>query len=57
MVTENGADHAADRDLVLVCLLRRKLLAGGAQSIALAKLLERWVRDNPRLYVGQHWPR
>jgi len=40
-----------------VCLLKRNLPAGGAQSTALAKLLDRWIRDNPRPYVGQHWPR
>ncbi len=57
VVTENVADYAAERDLVLVCLLKRNLPAGGAQSTALAKLLDRWIRDNPRPYVGQHWPR
>ena len=57
VVTENVADDAAERDLVLVCLLKRNLPAGGAQSTALAKLLDRWIQDNPRPYVGQHWPR
>jgi hypothetical protein len=57
VVTENLADHAAERDLVLVCLLERNLPAGGPRSTALAKLLDRWIRDNPRPYLGQHWPR
>jgi hypothetical protein len=57
VVTENVADYAAERDLVLVCLLKRNLPAGGAQAGALAKLLDRWIRENPRPYVGQHWPR
>jgi hypothetical protein len=56
VVTENVADYAAERDLVLVCLLKRNLPAGGAQSSALAKLLDRRIRENPRPYVGQHWP-
>ena len=57
VVTENVADDAAERDLVLVCLLKRNPPAGGAQAIALVKVLDRWIRDNPRPYVGQHWPR
>ena len=57
VVTENVADYAAERELVLVCVLKRNLPAGGAQAIALAKVLDRWIRDNPRPYVGQHWPR
>ena len=57
VVTENVADYAAERDLVLVCVLKRNLPAGGAQSTALAKLLDQWIRENPRPYVGQHWPR
>ncbi len=56
VVTENVADYAAERDLVLVCVLKRSLPAGGAQANALSQLLDRWIRDNPRPYVGQHWP-
>ena len=56
VVTENIADYAGEQDLVLVCVLKRTLLSGGAQTSALAKLLERWVTENPHPYVGHHWP-
>lgn len=56
MVTENIADYAGEQDLVLVCVLEGNLPAGGAQADALAKILGRWIGDNPRPYVGQHWP-
>jgi len=56
VVTENVADFAAEPDLVLVCILKRNLPSGGAQAHALAALLDRWATDNPRPYVGQHWP-
>lgn len=56
VVTENIADYAGEQDLVLVCVLKRNLPAGGAQANALAKILDRWTKDNPRPYVGQHWP-
>lgn len=56
VVTENIADYAGEQELVLVCVLKRNLPAGGAQANALAKVLERWIKDNPRPYVGQHWP-
>ena len=52
----NIADYAGEQDLVLVCVLKRNVPAGGAQANALAKILDRWIRDNPRPYVGQHWP-
>lgn len=56
VVTENVSDYAPEPDLVLVCVLKRKLPAGGAQARTLAELLNRWARDNPDPYVGQHWP-
>ncbi len=56
LVTENIADFAAEQDLVLVCVLKRNLPAGGRQARALAALLNRWAADNPRPYLGQHWP-
>lgn len=56
MVTENVADYAREPDLVLVCVLKRNLPAGGAQAKALATLLDAWCRANPTPYVGQHWP-
>lgn len=56
VVTENIADYAGEQDLVLVCVLKRNLPAGGAQANALAQILDRWATDNPRPYLGQHWP-
>lgn len=56
MVTENVADFVREPDLVLVCVLKRNLPAGGAQAKALARLLDAWCRANPTPYVGQHWP-
>lgn len=56
VVTENISDYAAESDLVLVCVLKRKLPSGGAQFRASAELLDRWATDNPDPYVGQHWP-
>lgn len=57
VVTENVADFAAERDLVLVFVLKRNLPAGGAQAAALARILDRWARDHPDPYLGPHWPR
>ena len=56
LVTENVSDYVPEPDLVLVCILKRKLPSGGAQARALADLLDRWAKDNPDPYVGQHWP-
>ncbi|HZD22048.1 MAG TPA: DUF5615 family PIN-like protein [Acidimicrobiia bacterium] len=56
VVTENVADFAAERDLVIVCILKRNLPSGGAQAQVLAAVLDRWATDNPRPYLGQHWP-
>lgn len=56
LVTENVADFAAEHDLVLVCVLKRNLPAGAGQARALVALLDRWATDNPRPYLGQHWP-
>lgn len=56
VVTENVADFAAELDLVLVCILKQRLPSGGAQARALATMLDRWANDNPRPYIGQHWP-
>jgi hypothetical protein len=57
IVTENVADFAAERDLVLVFVLKKNLQAGGAQAAALAAILDRWVDENPGPYLGAHWPR
>ncbi|MFT3873250.1 MAG: DUF5615 family PIN-like protein [Nocardioides sp.] len=56
VVTENVADFAAERDLVLLFVLKRHLPAGGAQAAALARALHRWLLENPDPYVGAHWP-
>ncbi len=57
VVTENVADFAAERDVVLVFVLKRNLPAGSAQAPALAALLDRWAHDSPDPYLGPHWPR
>lgn len=56
LVTENVADFAHEEDLVLVCVLKATLPAGGAQARALAELLHVWAAEHPRPYLGQHWP-
>ena len=56
VVTENVADFAAERDLVLVFVLKKHLPAGGGQAAALARILDRWDRDHPDPYLGHHWP-
>ena len=55
VVTENVADFAAERDLVLVFVLKKNLPAGGGQAAALARILDRWDRDHPNPYLGHHW--
>jgi hypothetical protein len=57
VVTENVADFAAERDLVLAFILKRNLPAGGGQAAALARILDRWAQEYPDPYLGQHWPR
>jgi Domain of unknown function (DUF5615) len=57
VVTENVADFAAERDVVLVFVLKRNLPAGGGQVAALAAVLDRWAHDHPDPYLGPHWPR
>jgi hypothetical protein len=57
VVTENVADFAAERDVVLVFVLKRNLPAGGGQAAALARILHRWADDFPEPYLGHHWPR
>lgn len=56
VVTENVADFAAERDVVLVFVLKRNLPAGGGQAAALAKGLDNWAQANPDPYLGPHWP-
>jgi hypothetical protein len=56
VVTENVSDFAAERDLVLVFVLKKHLPAGGGQAAALAKMLDAWVQESPEPYLGAHWP-
>lgn len=56
VVTENVADFAAERDVVLVFVLKKNLPAGGGQAAALAKALDNWALDHPEPYLGPHWP-
>jgi predicted nuclease of predicted toxin-antitoxin system len=56
LVTENVADLSCERDLVVICVLKRRLPVGGRQAHALAIVLDRWAAQNPRPYLGQHWP-
>jgi hypothetical protein len=56
VVTENVADFAAERDVVMVFVLKKNLPAGGGQAAALAKILDRWAQEHPDPYVGPHWP-
>ena len=57
VVTENVADFAGERDVVLVFVLKRNLPAGGAQAAALPRILDRWAREFPDPYLGHHWPK
>jgi hypothetical protein len=57
VITENVADYAVERDVVLVFVRKRNLRPGGAQSADLATVVARWAAANPEPYVGQHWPR
>jgi hypothetical protein len=56
VVTENVADFAAERDVVLVFVLKKNLPAGGGQAAALAKVLDHWAQEHPDPYLGPHWP-
>jgi hypothetical protein len=56
IVTENVADYAAERDLVLVFVLKKNLPAGGGQAAALAKTLDHWAHEQLDPYMGPHWP-
>ena len=56
IVTENVADFAAERDVVLVFVLKKNLPSGGGQAAALAKVLDRWAQEHPNPYLGHHWP-
>lgn len=55
VVTENVADFAAERDVVLVFVLKANLPDGGAQAPALATALADWAAATPEPYIGHHW--
>jgi predicted nuclease of predicted toxin-antitoxin system len=57
VVTENVADFATERDVVLVFVLKRNLPPGRRQATVLAKALDRWAQEYPEPYLGHHWPR
>ena len=56
VVTENVADFAPERDVVLVFVLKKNLPSGGGQAAALAKVLDHWAQEHPDPYLGPHWP-
>lgn len=57
LVTENVADFVAERDCVLLFVLKRNLSRGGAQAAALATLLDHWAHNYPNPHPGQYWPK
>jgi hypothetical protein len=56
VVIENVADFAAERDVVLIFVLKQNLPAGGGQAAALAAVLDQWALGHPEPYLGPHWP-
>jgi hypothetical protein len=56
VVTENVADYAAEREVVLVFVLKKNLPQGGGQAPELARILDQWAQDQPDPYLGAHWP-
>jgi len=56
VVTENVADFATERDVVLVFVPKKNLPSGGGQAAALDKILDRWAQEHPDPYLGPHWP-
>lgn len=56
LITENVVHFTAERDLVLVFVLKKNLPAGGGQAKGLAVLLDRWTSTHPDPYRGHHWP-
>jgi hypothetical protein len=56
IATENVVDYAAERDVILVFILKKNLPTGSAQAPALARCLAHWSRANSDPYIGAHWP-
>lgn len=57
LLTENFAHFADERDLILIFVQKRNLASGGTLAPALSALVARWLGDNPRPWIGPHWPR
>jgi hypothetical protein len=55
LVTENVRDFAAERDVMVVCVLKARLPARG-MAVRLAELLDKWAAAHPDPYIGLHWP-
>ena len=55
-MTENVADFAGERDVVLIFIRKRNLPVGTGLAPALAKLLDDWAQLKPTPYLGPHWP-
>jgi hypothetical protein len=56
VVTGNVADFSAERDVVLVFVLKKNLPPGGEMAAGLAKILDLWAQDHHDPYLGPHWP-
>jgi uncharacterized protein DUF5615 len=56
IVTENVADFAAERDVIVLFVLKENLPPGRAQAAALASVLDHWAQGHPEPYVGPHRP-
>ena len=56
LVTENVKDLAAERDIVIVGVLKSHLLQHG-MDVHLASVLDQWAAANPEPYVNLHWPK
>jgi hypothetical protein len=56
VVTENVADYAAERDLILVFILKGNLPPAGGQAPALAKARDRSAHYHLEPYLGPNWP-
>jgi hypothetical protein len=54
-VTEKIKDFVAERDIVIVCVLKSRLPARG-MAARLARMLDVWATANADPYVGVHWP-
>lgn len=56
VVTENMSDFAAETDVTLVFVLKKRLPTSGGQAVELAARLDRWASEHSDPYLGHHWP-